>query len=96
MFGTLGRMKVKPGKLGDLLAHLQDPRMAAMPGHRGSYVLVSEEGEEVALAVMYESRDAYVAMVHDPATEANYPKLLEHLQGEPEWTDGEWIAGPVS
>ncbi|HZP91062.1 MAG TPA: antibiotic biosynthesis monooxygenase [Actinomycetota bacterium] len=93
MYGTLGRMQVKPGKLDDLLAHLRDPRMAAMPGHRGTYVLVAEGESEIALAVMYESKDAYVAMVHDPATEANYPKLLEHLAAEPEWTDGEWVAG---
>jgi hypothetical protein len=45
--------------------------------------------------VMYEDKDAYFAMVHDPATEANYPQLLELLEDEPTWTDGEWIAGPM-
>lgn len=94
MYGTLGRMKVKPGKLEDLVANLNNPRAAQMSGYRGSYVLVADEGDEVVVAVMYEDKDAYFAMVHDPATEENYPKLVALVEGEPEWMDGEWIAGP--
>jgi hypothetical protein len=32
-------------------------------------------------------------MVHDPQTEANFGKIMELLEAEPSWTDGEWI-GP--
>ena len=96
MYGTLGRMKVKPGKVEDVIGYLKNPPSGdARKGYRGAYLLVAEEDGEVVVAVMYEDKDAYFAMVHDPATEANYPKLLELLEDEPSWTDGEWIAGPT-
>jgi len=96
VYGTLGRMKVKPGKVDDVVGHLKNPPSGeARKGYRGAYLLVADEGEEVVVAVMYEDKDAYFTMVHDPATEANYPKLLELLEDEPTWTDGEWIAGPT-
>jgi len=96
VYGTLGRMKVKPGKVDDVVGNLKNPPSGdARKGYRGAYLLVADEGGEVVVAVMYEDKDAYFAMVHDPATEANYPKLLELLEDEPTWTDGEWIAGPM-
>jgi len=95
VFGTLGRMKVKPGKLEDLKAHLNDPQAAAQRGYRGSFVLVAEEGDEVVVAVMFADKDSYFEMVHDPRTDENYQRLLMLIDGEPSWTDGEWIAGPT-
>jgi hypothetical protein len=32
-------------------------------------------------------------MVHDPQTDENFGKIMELLEGEPTWTDGEWL-GP--
>lgn len=96
MFGTLGKMRVKPGKRDDVIAFMNDPRGAQMKGYRSTYLLVPEEGDEVVLAVMYEDKDSYFAMVHDPAVDENFGKLMELLDGEPEWTDGEWLAGPSS
>lgn len=94
MFGTLGRMKARPGKLEELKAHLMDPGAAAMRGYRGSFLLVAEEGDEVVVAVMFEDRDAYFEMVHDPRTDQNYQRLVTLVGAEPSWTDGEWISGP--
>jgi heme-degrading monooxygenase HmoA len=92
VFGTLGRMKVKPGKRDDVVAFMMDPAGSSMPGYRGTYVLLPEEGDEAIVAVMYEDKDAYFAMVHDPRVDENFGRLMELLEGEPEWTDGEWIA----
>jgi hypothetical protein len=86
-------MRAKPGKLEELKAHLIDPQAAATRGYRGSYLLVTEEGDEVVVAVMYEDKDSYFEMVHDPRTDENYRRLLTLIEGEPSWTDGEWIAG---
>jgi len=40
---------------------------------------------------MYNDRDAYFAMVHDPQTDENFGKIMALLEGEPTWTDGEWL-----
>lgn len=94
MFGTLGRMKARPGKLEELKAHPGDPRAATSRGYVGSYLLVAVEGDEVVVAVMFEDRESYFAMVHEPRTDENHQRLLTLVEGEPTWTDGEWIAGP--
>jgi len=35
--------------------------------------------------------DAYFAMVHDPQTDENFGNIMALLEGEPTWTDGEWL-----
>jgi heme-degrading monooxygenase HmoA len=66
---------------------------AAANGYRGGYVLKVDEGDDVVVAVMYDDKDAYFAMVHDPQTDENFGKIMELLEREPTWTDGEWL-GP--
>jgi hypothetical protein len=94
MYGTLGRMKVKPGNKDAVVAFVSDPAGAKMAGYRGTYLLLADEGDEAIVAVMYEDKDSYFAMVHDPRTDENFGKLMGLLEGDPEWTDGEWIAAP--
>ena len=94
MYGTLGRMTPKQGKRDELVALMREPPTGeAAKGYRASYLLQADEGD-VVVAVMYEDKDAYVAMVHDPKTDENFGKIVALLEGEPAWTDGEWI-GPI-
>ena len=94
MYGTLGRMTPKAGRRNELVAMMSSPPAgAAATGYRGGYVLKADDGDDVVLAVMYDDKDSYVAMVHDPQTDANFGKIMELLEAEPTWTDGEWI-GP--
>ena len=93
MYGTLGRMRPKPGKRDELVALLRTPPSgAAANGYRSAFLLKADEGDDVVVAMMYEDKDAYTAMVHDPQTDANFGTIMELLEGEPTWTDGEWIA----
>ena len=94
VYGTLGRMTPKAGKRDELIAMMSSPPTgAAANGYRGGYVLKADEGDDVVVAVMYDDKDAYFAMVHDPQTDANFGTIIELLEGEPTWTDGEWL-GP--
>jgi len=91
MYGTIGRMTPKAGKRDELVALLSTPPSgAAAAGFRGAYLMKADEGDEVVIAVMYEDKAAYDAMVHDPVTDANFGKIMELLEDEPGWTDGEW------
>jgi len=93
VYGTIGRMTPKPGKRDELVAMMSTPPTgAAASGFRGAHLMKADEGDEVVIAVMYEDKDSYVAMVHDPATDENFGKVMELLAGEPTWTDGEWVA----
>ena len=93
MFGTIGRMRPQAGQRDALIGMLSaPPGGVAANGYRGSYLLKAEEGDELVVAVMYEDRDAYFAMVHDPQTDENFGRIMALLEEEPSWTDGEWIA----
>jgi hypothetical protein len=92
VYGTLGRMTPKAGKRDELIALMSAPPAgAAANGYRGGYLLKVDEGDDVVVAVMYDDKDAYFAMVHDPQTDENFGKIMALLQDEPTWTDGEWI-----
>ena len=92
MYGTLGRMKPKAGMRDELIRTMSSPPDgAAASGYRGCYLLKADEGDEVVVAVMYDDKDAYFAMVHDPKTDENFGTIMELLEGEPSWTDGEWL-----
>ena len=92
VYGTLGRMTPKAGKRDELIALMSAPPAgAAATGYRGGYLLKADEGDDVVVAVMYDDKDAYFAMVHDPQTDENFGKIMELLEGEPAWTDGEWL-----
>jgi heme-degrading monooxygenase HmoA len=94
VYGTLGRMTPKAGKRDELIAMTsRPPNGEAANGYRSGYVLKAEEGDDVVVAVMYDDKDAYFAMVHDPQTDENFGKIMELLEREPTWTDGEWL-GP--
>ena len=88
MYGTLGRMTPKAGKRDELIAMMSSPPTgAAANGYRGGYVLKADEGDDVVVAVMYDDKDAYFAMVHDPQTDENFGKIMELLEREPTWTE---------
>ena len=60
-------MTPKAGKRDELIAMMSSPPTgAAANGYRGGYVLKADEGDDVVVAVMYDDKDAYFAMVHDP------------------------------
>jgi heme-degrading monooxygenase HmoA len=90
VYGTVGHMKVKPGKMQDVRDNMLDPQGASAKGFRGLHFLVADEGSEAVVAVIFEDKDSYTAMVHDPKTDENFGKLMTLLEGDPSWTDGEW------
>ncbi len=92
MFGTVGRLKVKPGKMQEVRDSMLDPQGAGARGFRGLYFLVPEEGNEAVVAVIFEDKETYFQMVHDPKTDENFGKLMALLEGEPSWSDGEWFS----
>ena len=92
MYGTLGRMQPKAGKRDEPIRMMNAPPAGeAAKGYRGSYLLKADEDDVVVVAVMYDDKGAYDAMVHDPKTDENFGKIMELLDGEPSWTDGEWL-----
>jgi quinol monooxygenase YgiN len=90
MYGTIARVRIKPGaldKLTEWSAESEPP-----PGAVAFYTYqMDKDPQEMYLVAVFESRESYVANAEDPATHQRYLQMLESLEGEPEWHDGEIV-----
>jgi quinol monooxygenase YgiN len=95
MYGTVARMKVKPGELEQLTKALgdwgdQDPKaLGAIATH--IYQLDSDPNELI-MAVLFRDKDSYFANADDPKTDEWFQRVRAHLEADPEWNDGEIIS----
>jgi quinol monooxygenase YgiN len=91
MYGTIGKWRVKAGHMDAFLALLntwQGPE-----GFISMTVYHSTDDPNVVLAaVAFASRDAYHANAQSESQHTFYNQTLQHLEGEPEWTDGDIVA----
>jgi quinol monooxygenase YgiN len=88
MYGTIAKMKVKPGAL----QALRDMESRKPEGMVASYVYQMDNNpQELWMAVIFESKEAYRANADSPEQNKAFLKLLEHLVEEPAWHDGEVV-----
>ena len=92
MYGTVAKMKVKPGA-GDLLAEfdkqMKDDRP---PGMVGVWVYkMDADPDEIFMAVAFQSKEAYWANASSPEQDKRFRRMRELLAADPEWHDGEII-----
>ena len=91
MFGTVGRLKVKPGKLDELIKTMNEDQRE-VEGSLGFYVYKVEGKEnELILAVAFRDKESYFKNADDPAQDEAYRKMVALLDGPPTWEDGEII-----
>lgn len=91
MYGTVGRMKVKPGKLDELMA-LMHADQREVDGSIANYVYkLDGKDDELILVVAFRDKESYFANADDPSQDDWYRKLVTLLDGLPTWEDGEII-----
>ncbi|MFY9586256.1 MAG: antibiotic biosynthesis monooxygenase [Actinomycetota bacterium] len=92
MFGTIGRMKVKPGKIDEINKIMaQDDR--EIDGHIAHYVYKLEGKEnEFMIAVVFRDKESYFANADSPEQDDAYRKMVALLEGPPTFEDGEIVA----
>lgn len=92
MYGTVARMRIKPGSEDRMNELMREYEGLDVPGYvRSSVYRTDEDANTVYLVVEFESREAYQANASSPEQDARYRKMVELLDGEPEWHDGEII-----
>jgi hypothetical protein len=52
---------------------------------------MDKDPNEFYMAVIFESREAYVANANSPEQNQEFMQLMEFLESEPEWHDGEIV-----
>ena len=89
MFGTIAKYRAKPGHEDEIVAELKRFEESQAEGwlYATAFRSVSDP-REFWISVVFESEDAYRRNADRPEMDQEYRRLLEHLEGEPEWHDG--------
>jgi antibiotic biosynthesis monooxygenase (ABM) superfamily enzyme len=92
MYGTVARMRLKPGQEAALQQMSREYETMNVPGYVSSTVYrMDADSNEFYMAVVFDDRETYRANAESPEQNARYEKMLEMLDGEPEWHDGEIV-----
>ena len=93
MFGTVARMKMKPGSMDEMrrLGQQQEERNA-----EGFQVMLTfqsqKDPDEVWLVIGFKDEATYRANANDPQTSKMAGEMANLMAGPPEWHDGEIVA----
>lgn len=95
MFGTVARIRPKPGEIQALLDMSDEwdrehPRR--VKGYVADYLFESEKhpGEYILVAI-FQDRESYMANAASPEQDAFYRRFRQHLTEDPIWEDGEIV-----
>lgn len=91
MYGTVAKMRVKPGGREKLSSWSPDGD-ARDSGAVAVYAFqMDQDPNEIYTVAIFKSKEAYVANAESPEQDARYRQMLQWLEGEPEWHDGEIV-----
>jgi quinol monooxygenase YgiN len=92
MYGTIARLKVRPGAEPQLREALSAMRTRQVPGFLASHLYRMDGDPNVLmLAVLFADRETYKRNADDPAMDREYRLLRGCLESDPDWHDGEIV-----
>jgi len=99
MYGTIFHMKVKRGqeqRVAEIFREWERERKSNVRGAITGLLLKPDNkpGELIGVAV-FQDKASYLANADDPEQHRWYTRLRELLQADPEWEDGEYLAGGI-
>jgi hypothetical protein len=91
-YGTVMRAKTKPGQRDAYIAHMKSFQDNPPQGFQHTYSgKVDGDPDGVVGIVVFESREAYRKNADSPEMHERYKEYMAFLQGDPTWTDVEWV-----
>jgi antibiotic biosynthesis monooxygenase (ABM) superfamily enzyme len=92
MFGTVARLRAKPGSEAQLMELNREYESLDVPGQIATYVFRLDGGDnDYYLVALFEDRESYFRNAESPEQDARYRKMRELLEDDPKWHDGEVI-----
>lgn len=91
-YGTImiGKLKIS-GSGPTLVEAAKKWEERKVDGFQGSYSLLSDDGVTVVSCVTFESKEKYLALADNPGQDEWWrSSMAPHLDGDPQWIDGEW------
>lgn len=93
MYGTVARLRVKPGQEEALIRLTrEEDEQLDVPGYVSTSIYrLDSDPSTYVMAVVFESRELYRANAESPDQHARYLQFRELLEADPEWEDGEIV-----
>ncbi len=92
MYGTVARMRVKPGMEAKLQEEMTRYDSLEIPGFVSTTVYrMDSDPSELYMAVAFRDKQSYHANAKDPKQDERFRRMREYLAEDPEWHDGEII-----
>jgi len=92
MYGTVARLRVKPGAEEKLLQISRGEPSRQTPGFVFHHVYrLDKDAREYILVVGFTDKAAYVKNAESPEQNAEYREFRALLEADPEWNDGEIV-----
>lgn len=96
MYGTVARLRVKPGQEKALIASMKKWNLERQPkvkGYVASYLYrLDKDPTKMMLAVVFRNKATYSANADDPEQDKWYREFRKFLEATPQWNDGEVVA----
>ena len=93
MYGTVARLRVKPGGAADLAAITSTYEELGVPGFVASHLYQADaDPDELWMSVIFVDRESYRLNAEDPAQDVRYREMRALLLADPEWHDGHIIS----
>ena len=92
MYGSIFNLKPKQGKKDELISHLKMDEDKQEGGVAWYVLNPDDDGDLVAIAV-FKDKDSYVANAERPEQHENFMKMMDLLEEEPKWKDGQFVIG---
>jgi hypothetical protein len=92
MYGSIFNLKPKKGKKDDLINHLKNDDDIPEGGIAWYVLNPDDNGDLVGIAI-FKSKEAYVKNAERPEQHENFMKMMDFLDEEPSWTDGNFVIG---
>jgi quinol monooxygenase YgiN len=91
-YGTIAKYNVKPGHEKQFMGDMERFEEAPPAGWIYHTIFRSTtDPNEIWMSVVFESEEAYKKNADSPDMDKEYHRMLDHLQKEPEWHDGNVI-----
>ena len=97
MYGTVARMRIKPGMEVKLKEDMAQYEGLKIPGFVSTVVYrMDSDPNEIYMAVVFNDKASYVANARDPKQDERYKKMRAFLAADPEGHDGEIISSEMA
>jgi hypothetical protein len=93
MYGTVARMRLRPGMEAKLKEDMAQYERLKIPGFVSTMVYrMDRDSSELYMAVAFKDKESYIANARDPKQDERFKRMRGFLAADPEWHDGEIIA----